>query len=82
LHPPFSLFLPAEKERMRRARWKREKDGDVLRGRTESMADKYACPCPRRSAGGSGQSRNGPAALSAGAVLVEAVKEKAVETQS
>jgi len=27
LHPPFSLFLPGEKERMRRARWKREKDG-------------------------------------------------------
>ena len=33
LHPPFSLFLTGEKERMRRARWKREKDGDAFRGR-------------------------------------------------
>ena len=33
MHPPFSLFLTGEKERMRRARWKREKDGDALRRR-------------------------------------------------
>jgi len=44
LHPPFSLFLPEEKEKTGRARSKREKD--VFhggRGRAESASVEYAC---------------------------------------
>ena len=33
MHPPFSLFLLEEKERMRRARWKREKEVTPCGGR-------------------------------------------------
>ena len=42
LHPPFSLFLPEEKEKTGRARSKREKEVTPLRG-DEGRGTRKAC---------------------------------------
>ncbi len=52
LHPPFSLFLPEEKEKTGRARSKREKEGTTLRGdgrrRTRKMCLRFLRKSPVR----------------------------------
>ena len=55
MHPPFSLL---RKERMRRARWKRENGGAPADFRRQE------CPCPRRGASGGLEVEVRPARLS------------------
>ncbi len=75
LHPPFSLFLPEEKERMRRARWKREKEVYAPAGGQGTGDAQDVPPFLRMSfargvvLAGVGLSSNGPAPLSVAAAL-------------
>ena len=73
LHPPFSLFLPEEKEKTGRARSKREKEVSPLRGDV-GRGTRKGCFLRVRMSSARGvvrarvcSSMNGQAALSAGA---------------
>ena len=77
LHPPFSLFLPEEKEKTGRARSKREKEVTSLRGdgrRGDAQDVLPAFYASLRAAAWCGRGfwslSNGPAPLSAAAGLV------------
>ena len=76
MHPPFSLFLPEEKEKTGRARSKREKEvsplrGDEGRGDAQGRASVfYACLLPAAWCGrGFWWLTNGPSPLFAAAHL-------------
>ena len=80
LHPPFSLFLPEEKEKTGRARSKREKEviGDACgwTGGAQAVLPVSRMPSARGSVlAGVWISTNGPAALSAAADAVETERE-------
>ena len=80
LHPPFSLFLPEEKEKTGRARSKREKEvmGDAYgwTGGAQAVLPVSRMPSARGSVlAGVWISTNGPAALSAAADAVETERE-------
>ena len=80
LHPPFSLFLPEEKEKTGRARSKREKEvmGDAYgwTGGAQAVLPVSRMPSARGSVlAGVWISANGPAAFSAAADAVETERE-------